>query len=82
MQSMYSECTDVSLYSDAFPCEQQFNIVSKYIVDQTQTANVKVSHSTSVSVSLCLWVVSKYEGRPINKLQNSCLLYTSDAADE
>jgi len=50
------ECVCVSLYRDAFPREQQFNIVSKYIVDQTQTASVKVCLSLCLSRCLCLSV--------------------------
>ena len=44
---------------DAFPCQLQFNIVSKYIVDQTQTANVKVCQPVTVSHSdprLTVWL--------------------------
>ena len=40
------------LYSDVFPCELQFNIASKYIVDQTQTANMKVRQPTCLSECL------------------------------
>jgi len=50
------ECVCVSSYRDAFPREQQFNIVSKYIVDQTQTASVKVCLSLCLSPCLCLSV--------------------------
>lgn len=33
-----------SLYSrDSFPFDQQFNILMRFIVDQTQTPNLKVS---------------------------------------
>jgi len=39
-------CFSYCLFRDAFPCEQQFSIVSKYIVDHTQTANVKVRQMT------------------------------------
>ena len=31
---------------EAFSCEQQFGIVSKYIVDQSQAANFKVRQPT------------------------------------
>ena len=43
---------------DGFACEQQFNIVSKYIVDSTQTATVKVCQTTSLNVCLSVneWV--------------------------
>jgi len=47
---------------DAFPCEQQFSIVSKYIVDQSQATNFKVSQATNhfacLSVLLCFCLFS------------------------
>ncbi|MGH0181677.1 UNVERIFIED_CONTAM: hypothetical protein FKN15_007532, partial [Acipenser sinensis] len=39
---------------DSFPFDQQFNILMRFIVDQTQTPNLKVTQS-SVEEQSCLW---------------------------
>lgn len=36
-------CLGFSLDRDSFPFDQQFNILMRFIVDQTQTPNLKVS---------------------------------------
>lgn len=37
---------------DSFPFDQQFNILMRFIVDQTQTPNLKVGNDLSLQFSL------------------------------
>uniref|UniRef100_A0A8C3MGG8 Uncharacterized protein n=1 Tax=Geospiza parvula TaxID=87175 RepID=A0A8C3MGG8_GEOPR len=55
VQAKVQKALDVT--RDSFPFDQQFNILMRFIVDQTQTPNLKVSiksHFTKLHKSLCI----------------------------